>query len=82
MAGTHQGHNVLECRIPGGLLNAGTYLVHPRLALYGIRFIVHADAVVSFETHMTHSVSPYSHHTRPGVVIPLLEWRKGEEGGP
>jgi lipopolysaccharide transport system ATP-binding protein len=70
-----QGRNVLECTIPPGLLNDGRYFVLPRASLHCVRWIVHADTVVSFEAHLDHAVSPYAQFVRPGVIAPVLEWR-------
>jgi lipopolysaccharide transport system ATP-binding protein len=69
-----KGYNVLECHIPGGLLNAGRYLVRPRFWQFGVGRMSRLDEAVSFEAHMDHAVSPYSNWARPGAVIPILEW--------
>ena len=70
-----RGRNALECTIPPGLLNDGRYFVLPRVTLHYVRWIVFSDAVVSFEAHLGHAVSPYAQFVRVGVVAPTLEWR-------
>lgn len=69
------GRNQLECTIPAGLLNAGRYLVLPRVSIHCVRWIVHSEAAVSFEAHLDHAVSPYMFSSRPGGVAPVLDWR-------
>jgi lipopolysaccharide transport system ATP-binding protein len=69
------GHCAIECTIPPGLLNAGSYSILPRVSLHCVRWIVHTEAAVSFEVHLDHAVSPYGQFVRPGIIAPLLEWR-------
>jgi lipopolysaccharide transport system ATP-binding protein len=76
-----EGRNVLRCTIPPGILNDGRYFIHPRLSLHCIRWIVQTDAVVSFEAHLGHAVSPYARFVRPGIVAPVLQWCLAEEPG-
>jgi lipopolysaccharide transport system ATP-binding protein len=70
----HLGLNALTCTVPAGLLNDGRYFVMPRVSLYCVRWIVHADSVVSFEVHRDPGLSPYALTSRPGTVAPTLEW--------
>ena len=56
----------LSCTVPAGLLNDGRYYVMPRVSLYCVRWIVHADSVVSFEVHRDPGLSPYAITSRPG----------------
>ncbi len=72
------GYNALECRIPPGLLNGGRYLVRPRVGMYGADRTLLIDHAVAFEAHMDHAVSPHAHLTRPGIIIPVLDWTSAE----
>jgi lipopolysaccharide transport system ATP-binding protein len=73
-----EGHNCLECELPAGLLNAGTYGISPRISLHNLRWIVHVDDVVTFGAILGHGVSPFwntlSAGKRPGVAAPILPW--------
>jgi lipopolysaccharide transport system ATP-binding protein len=75
------GYNVLECRIPPGLLNGGRYLVRARVGMFGVGRTALIDEAVAFEAHMDHGVSPYSHFERPGVIFPVLDWTAVEGEG-
>ena len=68
------GRNLLECTIPPGILNDGRYFVLPRVSIHYVRWIVQSEAVVSFEAHLDHAVSPYGQFVRPGVIAPVLDW--------
>ncbi len=69
------GRNALSCTIPAGLLNDGRYFVMPRVSLYHVRWIVHADSVVSFDVHRDPGLSPYAITSRPGAIAPTLDWQ-------
>jgi lipopolysaccharide transport system ATP-binding protein len=71
----HLGRNALSCTIPAGLLNDGRYFVMPRVSLYCVRWIVHADSVVSFDVHRDPGPSPYAITSRPGAIAPTLGWQ-------
>ncbi len=72
------GKNIWRCRIPGGLLNGGTYHLCPRVSVHNMYWIVNMDAQVVFELTLDHGVSPFwnslDRSNRPGNVAPLLEW--------
>jgi lipopolysaccharide transport system ATP-binding protein len=75
-----EGHNVLDCLVPGALLNEGRYFVR-LVARFGTTLVAHTDEVISFETHMNHAVSPFSHEPRRGALLfPILEWQTADEG--
>jgi lipopolysaccharide transport system ATP-binding protein len=72
------GRNCIECRLPDSMLNAGTFVVSPRVSLHCIRWIVKLDAVLLFEVELTHGVSPFwnvvDSRNRPGVISPVVPW--------
>lgn len=72
------GVNRWTCRVPGGLLNGGTFQVCPRLSLHNIAWIVKEDGVLRFDMVLNHGVSPLwgamDHRARGGVVSPILPW--------
>jgi lipopolysaccharide transport system ATP-binding protein len=72
----HAGRNSLACTVPAGLLNDGRYYVMPRVSVYCVRWIVHADSVASFEVHRDPGLSPYALTSRPGTIAPTLAWEK------
>jgi lipopolysaccharide transport system ATP-binding protein len=76
----HLGRNGLECLVPPGLLNEGVYRIFPRVSLHCVKWIVHGDAVVSFEVHRDPGESPYTLTARPGTVAPLLQWLAAPDG--
>src|SRR5580658_8700238 len=64
------GLNILQCRIPPGLLNAGDYYICPRLSIHNSYWIVNSDAVVRFQ--LEPSVGKNS--DRIGLLVPELRW--------
>ena len=62
------------CTMPAGLLNDGLYLVAPRVAIHGVRWIAHDDVAISFEVHRDAGDSPYAMGNRSGAVAPILPW--------
>ncbi len=74
----HSGTNQWRCTVPAGLLNAGTYLVVPQIAIGQGPWIVNGGATVGFEMVLDHGVSPYWNsldaNSRPGLVAPILDW--------
>ncbi len=72
------GRNRWVCRIPKGLLNAGTYYLAPRIAVHNLYWIVQLDGVVNFEMFLDHGLSPLWNDLdasrRPGVMSPILPW--------
>jgi lipopolysaccharide transport system ATP-binding protein len=73
------GRNRLQCTLPAGLLNAGTYFVAPKVALHALSWILNGDAEVGFDVQMDHGESPFwnveSPEKFPGVIAPCLEWK-------
>lgn len=70
------GRNRWRCRIPRGLLNGGNYLVHPRISIHNVSWIVNEDAILEFSLNLRHGVSPRwsLEERRPGLVAPVLDW--------
>lgn len=72
------GQNRWRCKIPRGLLNGGNYLVHPRIGIHNLAWIVYEDASLEFRVDLKHGVSPMwsaiSEENRPGLIAPLLDW--------
>jgi lipopolysaccharide transport system ATP-binding protein len=69
------GRNVVRCTIPPGLLNTGRYAIHTRILLHMIRWLVHEDAVLTFDVVADHGESLFLNaEARPGVVAPMLAW--------
>jgi len=75
-----KGYNRLEHTIPLGLLNAGSFTVNPRICLHCQKWIVHSDAVLTFDVTLMHGQSPFWHAVdgtnRPGVIAPIMPWRR------
>ena len=76
----HDGENVWRCTIPRGLLNHGTFQIHPRISLHNLKWIVRADATLQFKMLLDHGASPFwnslHERSRPGVISPILPWEK------
>jgi lipopolysaccharide transport system ATP-binding protein len=74
------GRNALRCTIPPGLLNAGRYVLNLRVSLHALKWIVHSDAVLYFDIVADHGESLFLNNPdgRPGVVAPMLPWRRVE----
>lgn len=75
----HVGQNVWRCRIPGGLLNEGTFYVSPRLSIHNVVWLVKEDAVIQFQVRLRHGKSPLwdtIEGNRPGQIAPILEWSR------
>ena len=73
------GINRWRCKVPRGLLNAGEFLLCPRIGIHNASWIVHEDAVIRFRVDLKHGVSPLWHlaseTSRPGLVAPILDWK-------
>ena len=73
------GRNRLQCQIPPGLLNYGTYFISPKVGLHCIAWILNGDPGIAFEVQLDHSDSPFWSAQRstiyPGVIAPCLPWR-------
>lgn len=68
------GRNLLRCRLPRRLLNAGRHTISPKIGLHYIRWIIDAAPMLAFDVALDHSDSPLWMQRRPGVVAPVLEW--------
>jgi lipopolysaccharide transport system ATP-binding protein len=64
------GLNILQCRIPAGLLNAGDYYLCPKLSIHNSYWIVNSDAVVRFQVEP----SMGKNSDRKGILAPELLW--------
>ncbi len=64
------GSNFLQCTIPGGLLNTGTYYISPKLSIHNSYWIVNSDAVVRFEV----AAKKGRASDRFGIIAPDLFW--------
>jgi ABC-type polysaccharide/polyol phosphate transport system, ATPase component len=71
----HVGRNRLECDLPPDLLNAGRYTVQPRISIDRVRWIVRKGSV-SFDAHRDSGASIHALAAKPGVLAPLLHWRR------
>ncbi len=73
------GRNLWECVIPAGLLNAGVYLISPRVGLHNMYWIINSEPVLQFELTLDHGVSPLWNSLdgrfRPGCIAPILDWQ-------
>lgn len=74
-----RGRNVWRCEIPAGLLNAGVYLIAPKLTRHTIHWVLNGGPELQFEMILDHGVSPYwsglrTRVNRPGVIAPILPW--------
>ena len=73
------GRNRLQCDIPSGLLNFGTYYVAPKVGLHAIAWTINGDVELSFQVQVDHSESPFwnvgGYDKFPGVISPCLRWR-------
>jgi lipopolysaccharide transport system ATP-binding protein len=76
------GTNVLRCVIPGGMLNAGTYQLAPRISIHNQEWIVDGDPLVTFSVVLTHGESPFwnglDERNRPGLIAPILVWEHAQ----
>jgi lipopolysaccharide transport system ATP-binding protein len=76
------GRNTLQCAIPEGLLNEGTYSVVPKVGLHANAWFLNGNAEVSFDVIVDHSESPFwnvqSREKFNGVIAPCLQWRAAE----
>ncbi len=72
------GRNRLQCIIPRGLLNAGTYQIAPRLSIHNQKWIVSSEPLIGFTTMLNHGQSPYwnglNENSRPGSFAPIFNW--------
>lgn len=74
-----RGRNVWRCEVPPGLLNAGVYLLAPKLTRHTIHWVLNGGPELQFEMILDHGVSPYwsglrTRVNRPGLIAPILPW--------
>jgi lipopolysaccharide transport system ATP-binding protein len=74
--GLRSGLHALRCRIPAGFLNGGRYVVNVRVLSHGIDGAIHEKGILHFDVTLDHGESYFvgSHHARPGVTAPVLQW--------
>jgi lipopolysaccharide transport system ATP-binding protein len=69
------GRNAFRCRIPGGLLNGGRYMLNLRASYHNRRFIAFEENVLQFDVVVDHGDSIFLNaQGRAGVILPALEW--------
>lgn len=80
----HPGENRWQCTVSAGLLNAGTYIVLPKIAIGSGAWIVDGGTTVGFEVVLDHGISPYWNSldasSRPGLIAPILDWKTVSTG--
>jgi lipopolysaccharide transport system ATP-binding protein len=78
--GLRVGVHALRCRIPAGLLNGGRYIVNVRVLSHGIDGAIHEKGILHFDVTLDHGESYFvgSHHQRPGLIAPVLQWDEVE----
>ena len=70
------GYNRLECVIPAGMLNGGSYIVRLCVLQQDIKWILNSTPELSFDVEFDHSRSPFFFKLRRGVIAPVLEWKR------
>ncbi len=74
-----RGRNRLQCTVPPGLLNAGTFSISPRIGNHCQEWLVKIESVIAFRVALDHGISPYwvalNGRNRPGVIAPILHWQ-------
>jgi lipopolysaccharide transport system ATP-binding protein len=74
-----EGKWYLNCRIPAGMLNGGSYRVAPRLSAHNRYWIVNTEPLITFDLVLAHGKSPYwaslSRGARPGAIAWILDWK-------
>lgn len=78
--GLRPGVHALRCRIPGGLLNSGRYIVNVRVLSHGIDGTIHEKGILHFDVSMDHGESYFvgTHQHRFGLIAPVLQWDEVE----
>lgn len=78
------GRNILQCRVPPGLLSQGSYSISPKVSLHCIKIILNGDPEIGFHVQVDHSNSPFWSTERStdfrGVIAPCLPWTAVETG--
>jgi homopolymeric O-antigen transport system ATP-binding protein len=74
------GINTLVCKIPGNLLNCGSYYIYPLFSVHMIRDLYRRRGpAVKFDVELDTSRSPFhmvlNEKNHPGPVFPLLNWK-------
>jgi lipopolysaccharide transport system ATP-binding protein len=72
------GKNILECQLPPGLLNGGTYIICPKISIHCREWIVDLDSLIVIKVILSHGVSPFWNvldgTNRPGAIAPIIPW--------
>ena len=70
------GFNLIECIIPAGMLNGGSYVIRLCVLQQDIKWILNGTPELGFDVEFDHSKSPFFFKLRRGVIAPVLEWRR------
>jgi lipopolysaccharide transport system ATP-binding protein len=75
------GRYLSVCRVPGGLMNLGEYVVHLWAGIPGVRYLLEPDDFMRFSVSGvgSHGSTFPDHHKWPGVVCPRLDWSVARE---
>jgi lipopolysaccharide transport system ATP-binding protein len=73
---TEPGDYEVRCDMPANLLNKGSYVVSPMVALYFTQWVVRhdANAELRFDVNLDHPASPMWYSPREGALAPALQW--------
>jgi lipopolysaccharide transport system ATP-binding protein len=74
-----KGINKIFCEIPVNILNEGKYRIELHGGLHNRQWLfqpAQERPFVSFEVKGNLSQSPYWNNKRPGILAPVLEWKK------
>jgi hypothetical protein len=64
------------CKIPKNILRPGQYIILVRIGIHNIRWISGDEHTMSFTVANTQGTNKsYVDSYRPGVIMPLLDWR-------
>ncbi len=79
----YPGRYVARCRIPGGLLNTGRYILTVNIGMPGIKNLVLLPGVTSFRIEHDPLTDSLMNVARRGVIKPSLAWdRRDLENDP
>lgn len=75
-----EGHYVSRCRIPGDLLNAGSYYVAVSGGVFGVRSVFHNLPFLRFAVVSAGGPTSRFGEVRRGAICPVLDWDVRVEG--